>query len=134
MRVRGLTFKKRHHLTKLHDELLEAVSALRPVPGPDGEPQARLLLGGDGETIEMLVPDDLSPEDIAAIEAVVSAHDPTPPPPPPDPDQELMAAIALAESEVKAAQDEPALKAAVLKLIGALQGKVRPGRAKGRPV
>lgn len=106
-----LKFSKRHHLAKLHDELLAAVPALRPQPGPDGVPVARLLLSGDGENIEAIVPDDLSPQDIDTIKAVVNAHDPTPPsPPPPDTDQQLLEAIAQA--------DPQELKEALLRVLG----------------
>ncbi|HEY8342212.1 MAG TPA: hypothetical protein VIK75_04275 [Calditerricola sp.] len=129
-----LKFNRPHHLCKLHDEILAAVPALRPVPGSDGVPVARLLIGGDGQTVEMVVPDDLAPEDLAAIEAVVNVHDPTPPPPPPDPDEELMQALEVANAQVQASTDFVTLRAAVMKLVSALQGKVRPGRAKGRPV
>lgn len=115
-----LVFRKRHHLTKLHDELLESVPALRPRPGPSGEPEAALLLGGDGENIEAIVPDDLAPEDIEAIKAVVEAHDPTPPPPPPDPDRQLAEAIARAET--------------LQELKDALLGRLNKAAAKARPL
>lgn len=93
-----LRFKRPHHLGKLHEELLAAVSALRPVPGPDGIPTARLLLSGDGENIEAIVPDDLTQQDIAAIEQAINVHDPAPPPPPPDPTEALAQAIERARS------------------------------------
>ncbi|HEY8414758.1 MAG TPA: hypothetical protein VIK99_03190 [Thermaerobacter sp.] len=113
--MRRLVFKRPHHLNKLHEELLEKVPALRPRPGPSGEPEAVLLIGGDGGTVEMLVPDDLTPEDIEAIQAVVEAHDPTPPPPPPDPDEELIQAISRAKTleELKEALIGRLCKAAV---------------------
>ena len=115
-----LRYERPHHLSKLHDELLVAIPALRPQPGPTGELEARLLIGGDGETVEMIVPDDLTPEDIAAIEAVVEAHDPTPPPPPPDPDAALREAVEQAQTLAE-------LKAALL-------GRLKPARVKAEPV
>jgi hypothetical protein len=82
--MRTLMFTHPYALNKLHDELLAALPALRPIAGPDGQPAAILLVEGlpDG-VLRLTVPDDA---DAAAITAVVAAHDPTPLPVPASPD------------------------------------------------
>jgi hypothetical protein len=77
--VRTLTFDRPNLLSKLHDELLAAVPAVRPVTGPDGTLVAVMRVEGDGNLIRLTVPDAA---DETAITAVVAAHDPTPDPVP----------------------------------------------------
>lgn len=80
--TKRLTISRRHHLDKLHDELLAAIPALAPKANDAGEREAVFTLSGDGGELVLEIPDDV---DEAAVAAVVNAHDPTPPPPPPPP-------------------------------------------------
>lgn len=114
--MKQIAVSRPHYLTKLHQNLLDQIPALQPSMGADGKLTAVMSISGDGVELCLEVPDDA---DVAAIEAVIAAHDPTPPPPPPDPDEEL----ALAIEGAKTFDD---LKAALL-------GKLRPGRVAGRP-
>lgn len=71
-----LTFEHPHRLAKLHDELVAAIPELTPVAGLDGALEAVWTISGDGQHLELEVPDDV---DEQAIRAVVDAHDPTTP-------------------------------------------------------
>ena len=71
--MQTLTYTQPHDLNQLHDELLAAIPALRPILGADGEYYAVMLVTGDGDTITLNVPDDA---DTNAIAGVVAAHDP----------------------------------------------------------
>lgn len=68
-----LTYIRNHNLTKLHTELL-SLSFLQPIMFPDGDCEAVFILCGDGQTVYLDVPDDLTPEQVAEIERVVNAH------------------------------------------------------------
>jgi hypothetical protein len=119
--VKKLTLEVPHHLSKLHDELL-TIPSIQPVDG-----RAVMTVSGDGQKLTLQVPDTA---DEGAIRQAVSSHDPTPPPPPPDPDAELAAAIAAVDTTGIV---DPAAKAAVEALKGALLGKVRAGRVAAQP-
>jgi hypothetical protein len=80
--VKPLRYSRPHHLGKLHDELLAAVPELAALERDDGSREAVFTLSGDGSRLELQVPDDLDQKAIAAIAAVVDAHEPSPPPPP----------------------------------------------------
>lgn len=79
--MKPLTYTKPHHARKLHAELLAALPALRPVPGPGGFDYAVFELSSRGDTVTLSVPDGT---DEAAVAAVVNAHTPAAPPPTPD--------------------------------------------------
>lgn len=102
--MRRLAYTRPHALDKLHDELLTA--SLMPE-----------LVEGDGAKLWLTFPDNV---DQAAVDKVVTAHDPTPPPPPADPNVEL-------EQAITAATTLEELKAALL-------GKTRSAKAAGRPL
>jgi hypothetical protein len=71
-----LTYHKPgHDLSALHDELLAAIPALAPVPGPDG-PVPVMAVEGEGPTVRLTVPDGT---DTGAVDAVVAAHVPQTP-------------------------------------------------------
>ena len=66
-------FQKAHHLSQLHDELLAALPALRPVINADGDAIAVAQIEGreaDG-FIRLTVPSTISR---AELQAVVDAH------------------------------------------------------------
>jgi hypothetical protein len=76
--MKKLTYTKAHNLGALNDELL-AIPALQPTPtGQDGRDEAVMSLSGNGQQIELWVPDDAPEPD---IDAVIAAH--TNPPVPP---------------------------------------------------
>lgn len=70
-----LTYAKASNLIKLCTELLDLIF-LRPRPLPNGEREAVFILCGDGQTVYLDAPDDLTPEQIAEIERVVNSHVP----------------------------------------------------------
>lgn len=70
-----LTYHRPHTLMKLHGELL-ALPFLEPISRPDGEREAVFILSGDGQTVYLDVPDDLTPEQIAELEQVINNHYP----------------------------------------------------------
>jgi hypothetical protein len=74
--VKRLTFTRVHNLSQLHDELLAAIPALRPL---NGVPQ--ITVEGKDNSIRLTVADNA---DDAAITAVVNNHTPAPPPAPAD--------------------------------------------------
>jgi predicted metal-dependent hydrolase len=66
------TYTQPHRLSQLHDEILAAVPATRPV----GEGDARtavMTMDGRGDTVRVTVPDGVSEAEIAAV---VAAHQP----------------------------------------------------------
>ncbi len=82
--MKKLQFQKPNNLSRLHDELLGALPALRPTGGPADEPSldnnraaaAVITVEGKGDDIWLTVPDDAEE---AAIASVVAAHDHTQP-------------------------------------------------------
>lgn len=98
-------------LAKLHDELLAAIPALRPVPGARGLPQAVMLLEARGNRITLQVPDDVTE---TQVDAVLAVHDPTPRAER-NPQAERIAALKAAGTQ---AQKIAALEALVLSLAG----------------
>ncbi len=80
--MKRLHFQKTNDLSQLHDELLRALPALRPIGGPADAPSlgrgpaatATIAVEGKGDDIWLTVPDDA---DDAAIASVVAAHDHT---------------------------------------------------------
>ncbi|CEP67898.1 PKD domain [Moorella glycerini] len=70
-----LIYDRPHKLSKLHAELLQ-LSFLQPIVRADEEREAILLLQGNGQTVYLDVPDDLTPEQIAEIERVINNHYP----------------------------------------------------------
>lgn len=77
-----LHYERPNDLSKLHDELLAALPALRPT---EGGPV--LAVEGLGDDIWLTVPDDADQD---AIAAVVAAHDPTPSEPGPTKNEILL--------------------------------------------
>lgn len=71
-----LTYIKPHNLAKLHEELM-SLPFLQPRLRSDGDREAVIILCGDGQTIYLDVPDNLTPEQMAEIERVVNAHNPS---------------------------------------------------------
>lgn len=86
--MRRLHFQRPNDLSKLQDELLAAIPALRPKRG-----EAVMGVEGLGDEIWLTVPDDA---DEAAIAAIVEVHDPTPEPAGPTPIEQLNNAIQAA--------------------------------------
>ncbi len=82
--MKRLHFQKPNDLSRLHDELLRVLPALRPTGGPADAPSlersraaaAVIAVEGKGDDIWLTVPDDA---DDAAIASVVAAHDNTQP-------------------------------------------------------
>ncbi len=84
--MKRLHFKIKNNLSQLHDELLEKIPELRPVPGRSDWAKHRTLSGtstnqavmvpveGDKENVWLTVPNNAN---IKAIETVISAHKPT---------------------------------------------------------
>ncbi len=77
--MKRVIFDVPHDLNRLHEELLAAVPGLAPKPctvrGRTAQ-EAVFYIGEDSDgRVELTVPDDA---DMAAIDAVVAAHDPTP--------------------------------------------------------
>lgn len=73
--MKKLHYVRPNDLSKLHDELLAAIPALRPVPmaaHPDHK-EAVMTVQGRGDDIWLTVPDDT---DETAITTVVAFHDP----------------------------------------------------------
>lgn len=87
--MKRLHYTRTNNLSKLHDELLAAIPALRPIPNDDGKLVVVMRVEGRGDDIWLTVPDDA---DETAIAAVVDAHDPTPRPVPPTVEERLAAA------------------------------------------
>lgn len=102
--------EKRTDLSKLHDEILAAVPALRP-----DEKGPRLRVEGTDERVRLEVREDVKDVDEAALTAIVAAHDPTPRPLPPT---VLKAALADAVDRVGAlpASPQKAALASVLRV------------------
>lgn len=82
-----VTVQKTCHLGKLNDELIVAIPALAPVlipgSGPDGRDArtAQFTLDGTSTQVRVSFPDSVS---AASVQAVITAHNPTPPAPHPD--------------------------------------------------
>jgi hypothetical protein len=80
--MKTLTFNKVNNLSLLQDELLAAISSLRPYPNPEGETDHEgttiknpvMRVEGTGSTVKLTVPDDTDED---AIQSVVDAHDAT---------------------------------------------------------
>lgn len=70
-----LHFAKSTRLSQLHDEILAACPAVRPVEG-----QAQMAVEGDSDNVWLTLPDDLSAATRQEIEAIVSNHTPAPTP------------------------------------------------------
>lgn len=101
---------KPNDLSKLHDEILAALPALRPdKKGP------RLRVEGTAARVRLEVREDVKDVDAAALTAIIAAHDPTPRPLPPT---ALKAALADAVDRVGAlpASPQKAALASVLRV------------------
>lgn len=81
--MKRLSFTKPNNLSLLHDQLLAALPALRPVPNAQGrisdftgkvELEPIMAVEGLGDEVWLTVPDTANE---SAIAAVVAAHDPT---------------------------------------------------------
>lgn len=81
--MKRLSFTKPNNLSLLHDQLLEAIPDLRPIPNAQGrisdftggvELEPVMVVEGLGDEVWLTVPDTA---DENAIAAVVAAHDPT---------------------------------------------------------
>lgn len=69
-------YRKPHNLTRLHEELLRDVPAVRPtIIGADGRPEAAIVVEGLDDDVWLTVPDTVN---VVNIDAVVNAHDPRP--------------------------------------------------------
>jgi hypothetical protein len=66
------TYTRPHRLSQLHDEILAALPATRPVER-DGQREAVMTVEGRGDTLRITVPDTVTQ---AEIDAVVAAHTP----------------------------------------------------------
>lgn len=64
-------FAKSTDLSQLHDEILAACHAVRPIDG-----QAQMIVEGDGSNVWLTLPDDLPVETRQQIEAIVTNHTP----------------------------------------------------------
>jgi hypothetical protein len=95
--MKRLHYNRPNNLSKLHDELLAAIPALRPVPNDDGELVAVMRVEGREDDIWLTVPDDA---DEAAIAVVVDAHDPTPRSVPPTVEERLAALEAVERERI----------------------------------
>lgn len=71
-----LSYVKPHDLQKLHAQLL-LLPFLQPRLNANNEHEAVFILCGDGQTVYLDVPDNLTPEQVAEIERVVNAHNPS---------------------------------------------------------
>jgi septal ring-binding cell division protein DamX len=72
--MKRLHYIKPNNLSGLHDQILTAIPALRPVLNTRGENEPIMRVEGLGDEVWLTVPDT---EDEAAIGAVVQTHDPT---------------------------------------------------------
>lgn len=112
-------------LSKLHDELIAAVPALRPIPDSEPNPvtpnalRAVMTIEGLGDDVWLTVPDGLSAEDEAAIAAVVAAHDPVPEPTAPTQAEQVDVLVASGKAALEAAASLDEVKAV---FAGALDG------------
>jgi hypothetical protein len=122
-----LTYTLPNDLSQLHDELLAAVPALRPAPGPDGALVPVMTVLGQGDVVRLIVPDGT---DTAAVDAVVAAHVPQARYDPATRQAAVGATLAAqrrralfrnTRTAVRAAPDVAALRAAVLGLIDAVE-------------
>jgi hypothetical protein len=111
-------------LTKLHDELIAAIPSLAPVPMDDppfpGALRPVMTVEGSGDNVWLTVPDDT---DVAAVDAVIAAHDPTPPAPAPTQAEQVDQIVAAGKEALAAAPietDEGRALAAIF--AGALDG------------
>lgn len=73
--MRKLQYRRLHSLAKLHRELL-TLPFLQPKDVEMGMKEAIFILCGDGQTIYLDVPDNLTPEQIVEIEQVINNHYP----------------------------------------------------------
>lgn len=73
--MKRLQFNRPNNLSKLHDELLAAIPALRPVLNTQDRQEAVMRVEGSGDTVWLEVPNTA---DTAAIGVVVQAHDSLP--------------------------------------------------------
>lgn len=83
--MKTFTFNIQNNLSALHDELLAAIPALRPIPiGPDdNEPVMRIEGKNEGDNagwVRLTVPDAIKKTD---LQPVIQAHDPNKPRPDP---------------------------------------------------
>lgn len=124
-----LTFQHPNSLDQLHDELLAALPALRPIRDPsgrifpDGTPALVpvMRVEANGDAITLIVPDDA---DEMAIRAVVQAHVPAPPSPAADPAaaaQQRAADTALVLQAFAAIVPDPAAQEALARILGVAQ-------------
>jgi hypothetical protein len=89
-----LEFTGTFSLGQLHEELLSAIPALRPVPDeitPGTFAEVVTVLGSETDVV-LIVPDDA---DQVAIQSVIAAHKPAPVTPPPAPDPLVPASVAV---------------------------------------
>lgn len=109
--MKRLHFVKPNALSILHDELVAALPALRPVPvGADLRVSPVMTVEGRGDDIWLTVPDDA---DAAAIGAVVAAHDPAaarPPTPSQARAQRIGELLAIPRSDWTVAQQRELLQ------------------------
>ena len=73
--MKKLTFSRKNDLGQLLGEIEAAVPALRPRV-VEGERQAVMCVGGEGEQIVVLVPDETGEADVAAVAVAVASHVP----------------------------------------------------------
>ena len=95
--MKRLSYAKVNNLSSLHDELLAAMPALRPVLNASGDREAVMGVEGRGANIWLTVPDTA---DEAAIAAVVAAHDALAPRPPTAQAQAMQTAAAEVTAEI----------------------------------
>jgi hypothetical protein len=107
--MKTLHFTKANNLSALHDQLLAALPDLRPTFNSRGEREAVIRVEGLGDHIWLTAPDSA---DIAAITAIVQAHDPTtlPPIPPTPSSQRVAELLAIPRSDWTVAQQRELLQ------------------------
>ena len=73
--MKRLSFKKRHNLDQLQDEIFARVPELAPIRTHDDLPKEPVMIPveGDGENIWITVPDKTDPD---VIQPVIDAHKP----------------------------------------------------------
>jgi hypothetical protein len=120
--MKKLTFSRKNDLGQLLGEIEAAVPALRPRV-VEGERQAVMCVGGEGEQIVVLVPDETGEADVAAVAVAVASHAPKPKVPPPD----VRALWNTYKTNVQAATTAAQIKAALVNDLGPLLRAIARG-------
>ncbi|MGE3272686.1 MAG: hypothetical protein AB7P40_28360 [Chloroflexota bacterium] len=132
-----LTIEHPHILAALHDEIEVAVPALRaatvehlpgsPISGPIKV--ARWTLSGDGTTVRAEIPDDVDPDQVAAV---IAAHDPKTvevPQPLPTRDERLRTTIEQGKAALAGASTLAQVKAVFSATLDGLGDAITGGSA-----